>query len=135
LRWSAKQPWCWDDGEPLAMSTTQQHWLTHSDALFLVYTRKDVSNVNVIRWRAPLFLAQVQTETLRLRRATEQIVLPLVGDGVRDPDRVAIMGNFHVTNASPDESWVTVGEWMPRNGIRGDLLLARIRWLRPNKLV
>ena len=31
-----KKPWAWDDGELLEMSTTQQHWLTHSDALFLV---------------------------------------------------------------------------------------------------
>lgn len=135
LKWSPKQPWCWDDGAPLDMSTTQQHWLTHSDALFLVYTRKDASNVNVIRWRAPLWLAQVDPKTLRLRRDTERVVLPLVGDGVKDPDKVALMGNFHITNASRDESWVTVGEWQPRNGINGDLLLARIRWNKPNALV
>jgi uncharacterized phage-like protein YoqJ len=30
------------------MSTTQQHWLTHSDGLFLVYTRKEPSNVKFI---------------------------------------------------------------------------------------
>ena len=62
------------------------------------------------------------------------MVLPLVGDGVNDADRVALMGNFHTTNASAEESWVTVGEWQPRNGIRGDLLLARTRWNRPNRL-
>ncbi|MCX7826793.1 MAG: exo-alpha-sialidase, partial [Verrucomicrobiae bacterium] len=135
LKWTPKQPWAWDDGEPLTMSTTQQHWLAHSEALWLVYTRKDASNINVIRWRAPLWMAQVNFKTLRLRHATERIVLPLVGDGVKDPDRVAIMGNFHPVNVSPDESWVTVGEWQPRNGIRGDLLLARIRWTRPNKLI
>ncbi len=48
-----------------------------------------------------------------------------MGDGVKDPDRVAIMGNFHPLNVLPNESWVTVGEWQPRNGIKGDLLLAR----------
>jgi len=134
LTWSTKQPWAWDDGEPLTLSTTQQHWLPHSAALWLVYTRKDASNVNVIRWRAPLWMAQVDTQTLRLRRATERVVLPLVGDGVNDPDRVALMGNFHPLNVSPDESWVTVGEWQPKNGIKGDLLLARIRWATPNAL-
>jgi hypothetical protein len=134
LRWRPKQPWCWDDGEPLTLSTTQQHWLPHSEALWLVYTRKDASNVNVIRWRSPLWMAQVDPHTLRLRRKTERVVLPLVGDGVKDPDRVAIMGNFHTTNVSREESWVTVGEWQPKNGIRGDLLLARIRWSRPNAL-
>ncbi len=134
LRWAPKQPWTWDDGEPLVMSTTQQHWLAHSDALFLVYTRRDPTNLNVVRWRAPLFMARVDTRSLRLVRETEQVVLPLVGDGVNDTDRVALMGNFHTTNASAKESWVTVGEWQPRNGIRGDLLLARIRWNRPNRL-
>ena len=134
LSWGPKQKWAWEDGEPLTTAPTQQHWLAHSDALFLVYTRKDVANVNVVRWRSPLYMAQVNPQTLRLQRATERVVLPLVGDGVKDPDRVAIMGNFHPINVSSDESWVTVGEWQPRNRIRGDLLLARIRWNRPNLL-
>lgn len=135
LNWTPKRPWTWDDGQPLTLSTTQQHWLAHSESLWLVYTRKDDSNTNVIRWRSPLWMAQVDIERLCLRRDTERVVLPLVGDGVNDPDRVALMGNFHTTAASPDESWVTVGEWQPRNGIRGDLLLARIHWTRPNTLV
>lgn len=135
LTWSEKQPWNWDDGEPLTMSTTQQHWLTHSEGLWLVYTRKDASNVNVVRWRSPLWMAEVDPQTLRLRRASERVVFPLVGDGVKDPDHVALMGNFHVTNVSRDESWVTDGEWQPKNGNRGDLLLGRIRWTRPNELV
>ncbi len=133
LQWTPKQPWAWDDGEPLTLSTTQQHWLPHSDTLWLVYTRKDAGNVNVIRWRSPLWMAEVDTETLRLRRDTERVVLPLMGDGVKDPDRVALMGNFHTTNVGPAESWVTAGEWQPRNGIKGDLLLARIRWNKPNR--
>lgn len=134
LAYGPPQAWAWEDGEPLTMSTTQQHWLTHSDALYLVYTRKDATNVNVLRWRSPLFMAQVDPKTLRLRRDTERVALPLVGDGVNDPDRVAIMGNFHTTAASPQESWVTVGEWQPKNKINGDLLLARIRWAKPNRL-
>lgn len=134
LKWTPKQPWMWDDGEPLTMSTTQQHWLAHSDALFLVYTRKDATNANVIRWRAPLWMAQVDPGSLRLVRDSESVVLPLMGDGVNDPDRVALMGNFDATNASRDESWVTAGEWQPKNGVRGDLLMARIRWNKPNQL-
>jgi hypothetical protein len=133
LNYRRKTAWAWDDGEPIEMSTTQQHWLTHSDGLFLVYTRRDASNENVMRWRSPLWLARVDTRQLCLIRQSEQMVLPLVGDGVHDPDAVALMGNFHITNASPSESWVTVGEWMPRRGAQGDLLLARIRWLRPNR--
>ncbi len=134
LNWEPKQPWVWDNGDPITMSTTQQHWLTHSDGLFLVYTRKDKANTGVIRWRAPLYVAQVDVRTRRLIRSTERVVLPLMGDGVNDPDNVALMGNFNVTNAGPDESWVTVGEWLPRKDARGDLLLARIRWSRPNQM-
>ncbi len=134
LEWSAKRPWCWEDGTPLIMSTTQQHWMAHSDALWLVYTRKDASNEKVIRWRAPLWMAQVDTKNLCLIRDTERVVLPLIGDGVNDPDKVALMGNFHITDASPHESWVTVGEWQPRNGINGDVLLTRVKWSKPNQL-
>jgi lysophospholipase L1-like esterase len=134
LNWEPKRTWDWDDGTPLEMSTTQQHWLTHSDGLFLVYTRKDDTNANVIRWRSPLYVAQVDPKKRCLIKATERVVLPLVGDGVKAPDQVALMGNFNVTNVSPDESWVTVGEWMPRAGFRGDVLLARIRWSKPNRL-
>lgn len=134
LDYRKKTAWAFDDGEPLEMSTTQQHWLAHSEGLFLVYTRKDKSNANVIRWRSPLWIARVDPQKLCLIRSSERVVLPLVGDGVDRPDEVAIMGNFHVTSVSPEESWVTVGEWMPRRDARGDLLLARIRWSRPNAL-
>ncbi len=134
LNWEQKRAWAWEDGTPIEMSTTQQHWLTHSDGLFLVYTRRDASNKNVIRWRSPLWVAQVDIERRCLIKSTEQVVLPLVGDGVHQPDKVALMGNFNVTNASPEESWVTAGEWMPRDGYRGDVLLARIHWSKPNRL-
>jgi hypothetical protein len=135
LDFEEKQPWCWDDGTPLDMSTTQQHWLPHSDALHLVYTRKDASNANVIRWRSPLFIAQVDLKTLRLIRDTERVVLPMSGDGVKQPDDVALMGNFQTTNITPDESWVSVGEMLPKHGYRGDLTLGKIRWSRPNTRV
>ena len=134
LNWAPKQQWVWDNGDPMNMSTTQQHWLTHSDGLFLVYTRKDKSNTGVIRWRAPLYVARVDVRTRRLIKSTERVVLPLVGDGVKDSNNVALMGNFNITNAGPNDSWVTVGEWMPRKNARGDLLLARILWSRPNQL-
>ena len=136
LNYEPKQAWAWDDGQPLDMSTTQQHWLTHSDGLFLVYTRKDPTNVNVPRWRAPLWVAQVDTKTLRLVRATEKVVLPLVGDGVNDAKQVAFMGNFGVnSNVSADEAWVTDGSWCPGDASKGELQLARVRWSRKNGLV
>ena len=128
LKWALQTPWAWGNGEPLTMSTTQQHWLTHGDALFLVYTRKANENANVFRWRAPIYMAQVDPERLCLLRDTERIVVPMIGDGINDPDHVARMGNFHITNATANESWVTAGESLPKDGWRGNLLLARIRW-------
>ncbi|QDV38446.1 sialidase family protein [Tautonia plasticadhaerens] len=134
LAWDPPRPWCWDDGEPLTMSTTQQHWLTHSDALVLVYTRKAEENVNVMRWRAPLYLAEVDRDSLQLIRDSERVALPLIGDGIDDAAHVARMGNFHTVAASPGESWVTVGETLPSDSWSGDTLLARVRWARPNRL-
>lgn len=134
LNYDAKRAWKWDDGTSIEMSTTQQHWLTHSDGLFLVYTRHDETNQNVMRWRSPLWVARVDIDKRCLIKSSEQVVLSLVGDGIVAPNQVALMGNFHVTHASSEESWVTVGEWMPRDGYRGDVLLARIRWSKPNQL-
>lgn len=133
LTWDVQRPWCWDDGVPLTMSTTQQRWLGHSDALYLVYTRKAEENINVFRWRAPLYLARVDTDRLCLIRSTERIALPLIGDGVADARHVARMGNFHTVAATPAESWVTVGECLPDDHWRGNVLLARIRWSQPNR--
>jgi hypothetical protein len=130
LRWSAPQAWRFDDGTPLAMSTTQQRWLVHSDALYLVYTRRDDSNGDVMRWRAPLFAARVDADSLRLVRDTERIVVPLSGDGVRDGRNVPHLGNFHVCTATNDESWITVGDYKVTN-FRGDVTLARVRWRTP----
>jgi hypothetical protein len=135
LNWQKQQAWMWDDGQPLAMSTTQQRWLVHSGGLFLVYTRKDEQNGKVMRWRAPLFVAKVDRQSLHLIRDSERVVLPLIGDGVRDPDHVALMGNFHTVAASREESWVTVGENRRNDGWKGDTLLARVGWSRPNRLV
>ncbi len=134
LQWSKPASWKWDDSEALAMSTTQQHWLTHSDGLYLAYTRKAEENVNVMRWRAPLYLSQVDPATLRLVRSTERVVFPLIGDGVNDPTNVAHYGNFHVTNINRRETWITCGEVIPAN-FRGDLLLASVKWRTPNRLM
>lgn len=135
LDFAEKQPWCWDDGTPLEMSTTQQHWLPHSEALHLVYTRKDLSNEKVIRWRSPLFIAQVDLKTLRLIRDTERVVIPMSGDGVNAADEVPLMGNFQTLNVSANESWVTDGEMLPKHGFKGDLVQGKVRWSRPNGLV
>jgi len=122
--------WKFDDGGDLGTYNTQQHWVTHSDGLFLVYTRKGADNDNVYRNRAPLFLAQVDPEKLCVIRSTESILMPNKG---------ARYGNFGITDISPDETWVTESEWMQPKGCEkygsdGKVYVARIHWKKPNKL-
>ncbi len=107
------------------MSTTQQRWLPHSDGLFLVYTRKDETNVNVIRWRAPLWMAEVDRRKLQLKRATERIAIPMSGG--------EHFGNFHTTAIGPDESLISTGSVLP-GSYTGAVRIARVRWSRNNRL-
>jgi len=137
LQFEPIRPWRFDDDTDLGNYNTQQHWVTHSDGLFLVYTRRGADNDHVFRHRAPLFMAQVDPERLRVIRKTEQILVP---------QRGARLGNFGVTDISPDETWVTVAEWMQTwgpnvvmpvdnpYGSDGSVWIARIHWKRSNRL-
>lgn len=104
---SEPKKWCWTTGEDLGNYNTQQHWVTHGGRLFLVYTRKGANNDHVFRHRAPLFMAEVDQATLTVKRETEQILVP---------ERGARLGNFGVCEVSENETWVTVAEWMQKNG-------------------
>ena len=139
LHFSEPQPWTFDDGEELGNYNTQQRWVTHSDALHLVYTRRGANNDHVFRHRAPLFMAQVDPDRLCVIRETERIVVP---------ERGARLGNFGTVNVNRDESWVVVSEWMqttPPNwqdctrceqyGSDNSVFVSRIRWDKPNQLV
>ncbi len=132
LKWAEPQAWVWDNGEAVDMSTTQQHWLKHSDGLYLVYTRKATENANVMRWRAPLYMAMVKQKTMRLVRSTEQVVFPLIGDGINAPTLVPHYGNFHTMMLNRGQSLILAGEVVPEN-FHGDMLMARIWWARPNR--
>jgi hypothetical protein len=134
MSWAPATAYQWDDGEPITMYTTQQHWLPHSDALHLVYNRKTPENEKVMRFRAPLFIAELDPATLRLRKATERVLLPLVGDAEKEPKKVRLTDNFHPLTVNPTESWITVGENTVSLGQPGDLLIARVRWSRPATL-
>jgi len=123
------QPWTFNDGSELGSYNTQQHWVRHSDALFLVYTRRGANNDHVFRHRAPLFMAQVDPEKLCVIRETEQILVP---------ERGARLGNFGVTDISPHETWVSVAEWMQPHGVDkygsdGSVYVAIIEWNKPNR--
>lgn len=135
LHYGALRAWCFDDGAELGNYNTQQHWVAHSDGLFLVYTRKGANNDHVFRHRAPLFIAQVDPENLCVIRKTERVLVP---------ERGARLGNFGVTEVNEHETWVTVAEWMqtwgpnivmpPGNKYSSDnsVYAARIIWDKPN---
>jgi len=132
LHFGEPVPWCFDDGGDLGSYNTQQHWITHRDALFLVYTRRGADNNHVFRHRAPLFMAEVDPETLRMKRATERIVVP---------ERGARLGNFGTVDVASEEAWIVVSEWMQTNppdpydctvceksGSDNAIFVSRIRW-------
>lgn len=130
LHFQPQRWWTFDDGSDLGNYNTQQHWVTHSDGLFLVYTRRGADNDHVFRHRAPLFIARVDAEKLHVIRETEQILVP---------QRGARLGNFGVTEVSPDETWVTVTEWMQPKGVEkygsdNSVFVAKLRWSRPSRV-
>jgi hypothetical protein len=119
--------WKYDDGQVLGSYNTQQHWVTHSDALYLVYTRRGANNDHVFRHRAPLFIAQVDPERLCVLRKTEQVLLPETG---------VDLGNFGVMDLNPQETWVVTSEAsFPKDRLEepNRILLARIHWAKPNQ--
>lgn len=130
MNYQAIRPWTFDDGADLGSYNTQQHWLAHSEGLFLVYTRRGANNDHMFRHRAPLFMGRVDTERLCVVRESEQVVIA---------ERGGELGNFGANAFMPSESWVTVGEgvWSDdarKRGARGTVFVAHVRWSRPNRL-
>jgi len=136
LNYSPVKKWTFDDGELLGSYNTQQHWVSHSDALFLVYTRKGANNDHVFRHRAPLFMARVDPDKLQVIRASEQVLVPEKG---------ARLGNFGVTQFSKNETWITATEWMQtigpkyndpeklmKLGANNRVWVAKLKWKKPN---
>ncbi len=125
------RPWTSDDGSELGSYNTQQHWLAHSEGLFLTYTRRGAKNDHIFRHRAPLFIAQVDPERLCVLRRTEKVLIP---------ERGAQMGNFGAAPIDAHESWVTVSEYIaggkphPR-GADGSTFVARVIWSKPNRMM
>lgn len=131
LHFTAPQKWMFDNGEDLGSYNTQAHWLTHSDGLFLCYTRRGANNDHIARNRAPIFVAQVDPVTLQVLRRTESPLLP---------ERGVMLGNFGAAAITPDESWVTDSEYIVSDkpdpkGADGTTWLGRIKWSKPNQSV
>lgn len=109
LTFEPVQEWKFDDGTLLGSYNTQQHWVTTSHGLFLVYTRRGAANDHIFRHRAPLFIAQVDPVTLHVMRKTERVLLP---------ENHATLGNSGICRVNDTESWVTCGEGLLRLGKR-----------------
>jgi len=131
LHFQPIKPWTFDDGSELGSYNTQQHWLAHSEGLFLSYTRRGANNDHIPRNRAPIFLAQVDPDRLCVIRATEK---PLIRE------RGVMLGNFGAAAVTANESWVTDAEYMKNDqsnprGANGSVFAARVLWSAPNALV
>ncbi|OHB79211.1 MAG: hypothetical protein A2W31_00185 [Planctomycetes bacterium RBG_16_64_10] len=136
LHFAPVKAWTFDDGQDLGSYNTQAHWLTHRDALFLTYTRRGANNDHIPRNRAPLFIAQVDPQTLQVIRRTEKVLLP---------ERGVMLGNFGAAAITPDESWVTDAEFISRlvdpmagakphpRGADGTVWLGRVKWSKPSR--
>jgi hypothetical protein len=131
LNFSAIKEWTFNDGKELGSYNTQAHWLSHSNGLFLTYTRRDASNEHITRNRAPIFIAEVDPVKLNVIRSTEKILIP---------ERGVMLGNFGAAPITKDESWVTDAEFVygdkphPR-GADGTVWATRVFWSKKNKLL
>lgn len=138
LNFEKPKLWTFDDGQDLGSVGTQAHWLAHSDALFLTYTRRGANNDHIPGNRAPIFLAQVDPEKLHVLRKTEQIAIP---------ERGVMLGNFGAAPITQHESWITDAEYISRlidpeaglkpypRGADGTVWFSRIIWSKPNRLI
>lgn len=130
LHFEPIKSWTFDDGKDLGSYNTQQHWIGHSDGLFLVYTRRGANNDHIVRHRAPLFMAQIDPRRLTVLRKTEKIIVPEKG---------ASLGNFGAAKIDDHESWVTVGERRNYKKVPQDqwksnsAYVVKIKWSKPNR--
>ncbi|MCH9655104.1 MAG: exo-alpha-sialidase [Planctomycetes bacterium] len=137
LHFAPVQQWTFEDGSELGSYNTQAHWVTHSDGLFLVYTRRGAKNDHVFRNRAPLFIGRVNPEKMAIIRSSERIVIP---------ERGARLGNFGVVDVNANETWVIASEWMQTHGPNyvmpvdnkygsdNSVYVSKILWNLPNAL-
>lgn len=92
-----------DNGSIVGNYNTQTHFLENVGKVYLVYTRKGANNDHVFRHRAPLFVAQVNEDSLTLKKSTERAIIP---------ERGARLGNFGCSKLSEGKWVVVAAEWM-----------------------
>ena len=103
LAWGDMRSWCWDDGTPIETESTQQHWVRLGGKVFLVYTRREGDNDKLMRFRAPLWIAEADPERAVLIRDSEKILFPR-----KNPDGDEVLyGNFHCAQLDEHSAIVT----------------------------
>lgn len=115
--------WKFTDGRILGSYNTQQHWLTNEHRLFLVYTRKGANNDHVFRHRAPLFMAQVDTDSLQVMPETERIVIP---------ERGARVGNFSAYVIDDENAIIATAERLGTEVTKDSIELLKVKKLGYN---
>jgi hypothetical protein len=110
----------WDDDSLVPSTATQMRWIRQHDRLYLVYTRADPASQGIFRHRAPLWMAELDPTTLRLKKATEVIAVP-ISPGRDD------LGNFGTTFVNDDLSLVTTSEFGRTRASNSRVYLTRIK--------
>ncbi len=104
LNFSKPRELAWETGENIRNYCTQQHFITLGGKLYMVYTRRGADNDHVFRHRAPLFIAELDTERMCLIKSTERIAVP---------NRGARLGNFGaMSRARKNDAFIFAAEWM-----------------------
>jgi hypothetical protein len=109
----------WDDGSVVPSVATQMRWVRQQGRLYLVYTRVDPSSKGIFRNRAPLWMAELDTATLRLKKSTEVVAVP-ISPGRDD------LGNFGTTFVNDRLSLVTTSEFGRTPASNSRVYLTRI---------
>lgn len=126
LNWGGMTPWRFDTGEKLSMTNTQQHWLQLNGKLYLIYNRELPYNRHLMRWRAPLLIAEVDPAGMVLLRETEQVVFPMMPEDTTAEFKAALFGNFHPVNLTNGEALILASEERSHDAFLSNTLLARI---------
>ncbi|HSH96320.1 MAG TPA: hypothetical protein VK968_19390, partial [Roseimicrobium sp.] len=109
----------WDDGSVVPSVATQMRWVRQQGRLYLVYVRADESNKGIFRNRAPLWMAELDTGTLRLIKSTEVVAVPM------SPGRDDL-GNFGTTFVNDRLSLVTTSEFGRTRASNSRVYVSRI---------
>tara|TARA_R110002049_G_scaffold163514_4_gene329471 strand:+ start:19258 stop:20457 length:1200 start_codon:yes stop_codon:yes gene_type:complete len=123
LNYEEPVEWKFTDGRILGSYNTQQHWLANKYGLFLVYTRKGANNDHVFRHRAPLFMAKVDTASLRVMPETERVMIP---------ERGARLGNFSAYVIDDENAILATAERIGTEVTKDSIELLKVKKLGYN---